>query len=359
MAAKRVTMAEVAKEAGVSIKTVSNAINGVGNVLPKTQKKVDAAVAKLGYRIDTAARYLKTRKHQNIGLAIGGFDSPFYTQLLEGVIEESTAKGYTVTISTYNQLEGGVEELIREAPYSNADGWIVYASHPLADEGKVLEGEYPIVQCGNYTAFGKADLITLDNRGSFRETTQLLLDRGCTRIAALCAPEGITRDTYHRKDAVRGAAVIDRLEGYIDALRDNGVDVDWSLIPDGRRWTMAGGASAVDDLLGGAGDGGAGGSGDGARPDAILCYNDSAALGALYELQLRGVSVPGDVQVIGFDNIAESQYSSPSLTTVDPMWKDYARMCVTRLIARINGDDSPYATIALHPRLVERDSTKR
>ena len=350
MAAKRVTMADVAREAGVSIKTVSNAINGVGNVLPKTQKKVDAAVAKLGYRIDTAARYLKTRRHQTIGLAIGGFDSPFYTQLLEGVIDEATAKGYTVTISTYNQLEGGVEELIREAPYSNADGWIVYASHPLEDEGKVLEGEYPIVQCGNYTAFGKADLVTLDNRGTLRETTQLLIDRGCSRIAALCAPEGITRDTYHRRDAVRGAAVIDRLEGYIDALRDNGLPVDWSLIPDGRRWTMAGGASAVDDLLT---------AGEGGRPDAIVCYNDSAALGALYELQLRGVSVPGDVQVIGFDNIAESRYSSPSLTTVDPMWKDYAKLCVTRLLARINGDDSPYATIALHPRLVERDSTRR
>lgn len=350
MAGKRVTMAEVAKEAGVSIKTVSNAINGVGNVLPKTQKKVDAAVAKLGYRIDTAARYLKTRRHQTIGFAISGFDSPFYTQLLEGMIDEATARGYSVTISTYNQLKGGAEELIREAPYSNADGWIVYASHPLGNEGEVLEGDYPIVQCGNYTAFGKADLITLDNRGSFRETTQLLIDRGCRRIAALCAPEGITRDTYHRQDAVRGAAVIDRLEGYIDALRGNGLPVDWSLIPDGRRWTMAGGASAVNDLLA---------AGEGDRPDAILCYNDSAALGALYQLQLRGVSVPGNVQVIGFDNIAESRYSSPSLTTVDPMWKDYAKLCVTRLLARINGDDSPYATIALHPRLVERDSTRR
>ncbi|NMN00264.1 LacI family transcriptional regulator [Bifidobacterium sp. DSM 109958] len=348
MAGRRVTMADVAKEAGVSIKTVSNAINGVGNVLPKTQKKVDDAVAKLGYRIDTAARYLKTRRHQTIGLAIGGFDSPFYTQLLEGVIEEATAHGFTVTISTYNQLEGGVEELIREAPYSNADGWIVYASHPLNNEGEVLEGDYPIVQCGNYTAFGKADLITLDNRGALKETTQHLLDRGARRIAALCAPEGITRETYHKKDAVRGAAVIDRLEGYFDALRDNDVPIDWDLVPDGRRWTLGGGASAVEDMLRA-----------GTKPDAIVCYNDSSALGALYELQLRGVKVPEDVQVIGFDNIAESRFSSPSLTTVDPMWKDYAKMCVTRLLARINGDDSPYATIALHPRLVERDSTRK
>ena len=345
---KRVTMAEVAKEAGVSIKTVSNVINGVGNVLPKTQRKVDAAVTKLGYRIDTAARYLKTRRHQTIGLAIGGFDSPFYTQLLEGMIEEANNQGFTVTISTYNHMEGGLEELIREAPYSNADGWIVYTSHQLSDEGKVLEGNYPIVQCGNYTAFGKADLITLDNRGSFKETTQHLLDGGCRRIAALCAPEGISRETYHKKDAVPGAAVIDRLEGYFDALSDVGIPIDWDLVPEGRRWTMEGGASAVDDLLE-----------TGKTPDAIVCYNDSAALGALYELQLRGVRVPDEVQVIGFDNIAESRYSSPSLTTVDPMWKDYAKMCVTRLIARINGDDSPYATIALHPRLVERNSTKK
>ena len=348
MAGRRVTMADVAREAGVSIKTVSNVLNGVGNVLPRTQKRVDDAVAKLGYRIDTAARYLKTRRHQTIGFAIGDFEGTFATQLLEGVIEEAASNGFTVIVYTYGRLEGGVETLIREAPYSNADGWIVYVDRPLEHEGGAFDGDYPIVQCGNHTAFGKADLVTLDNRGAFRETTQLLIDRGCRRIAALCAPEGITRETYHTRDAVRGAAVIDRLEGYLDALRDNGMPVDWSLVPDGRCWTMAGGASAVDDLLN-----------SGAAPDAILCYNDSAALGALYELQLRGVKVPGDVQVVGFDNIADGRYASPALTTVDPMWRDYARTCVTRLLARINGDDSPHATIALHPRLVERDSTRR
>lgn len=344
---KRVTMADVAKEAGVSAKTVSNALNGVGNVLPKTQQKVDAAVAKLGYRIDTAARYLKTRRHQTIGLGIGGFDSPFYTQLLQGVIAQATRRGYSVIVSTYNQLKGGVEELIREAPYSNADGWIVYTTYPLDNRAEVLENDYPIVQCGNCTAFNKCDLITLDNRGVMRETTQLLLDRGCRRIAALCAPDGIGEQTYHRRKEIRGAATIDRLEGYADALRDNGLELDWNLIPQGRRWTMAGGASAAEDLLS-----------TGARPDAILCYNDSAALGALYTLQLHGVKVPNDVQVVGFDNLAESAYSSPSLTTLDPMWADYAKLCVDRLIARIDGDASPYATIAMHPRLVERASTK-
>lgn len=348
MTAKRVTMADVAKEAGVSIKTVSNVINGVGNVLPKTQKKVNAAVSKLGYRVDAAARYLKTRRHQTIGLAIGGFDSPFYSQLLEGVIEEAHAHGFTVTISTYNHLDGGVDTLLREAPYSNADGWIVYVNHPLGDGGAALDIDYPIVQCGNYTAYGRADLITLDNQAALKDATQALIDRGCTRIGALCAPLGIDRDTYHKRDAVPGAATIARLEGYISALQDNGMDVNWDYIPAGRRWTIAGGASAIVDMLD-----------SGVRPDGIVCYNDSAAFGALYELQLHGVRVPDDVQVIGFDNIAESAYSSPSLTTMDPMWKDYAKMCVLRLIERINGDDSPYATIALHPRLVERDSTRR
>lgn len=216
---------------------------------------------------------------------------------------------------------------------------------PLADEGAVLEQPYPIVTTGDHLAYGKSDWITMPNIESISTVVGRFLDEGAQTVALMgVLPELVDEAVLRRQ--TEGTQAL-RAQGYVKAFEERGLSVNWRyVIPaesmnqrEGMRVTKA----MLDKLP---------------CPDVVVCLNDAIALGAIHELQRCGLHVPDDVQVIGFDNVPEAEYSAPALTTIDPHIDDYAKHAVDMLIDRIEGYSGPARTYTTDFTLVERASTR-
>lgn len=344
--AGRVTIKDVAREAGVSIKTVSNVLNGTGSMRPETRARVEETMRRIGYRLNVSARAMKTGGTRLIGLGIFDFSQPFAPYLADIVIEVARQRQYGVIINTYGQGGEGIPTIIDDTYRLGADGWLFFTERPLPGRAAVLDQPYPVVLMGDYLAYGKADLVTMPNREALREAVDTLAARGCRTIALLGGPYGCEPEQI--MTAQEGTQAL-RTQGYAAGLADHGIDVDWDLVALGSvpNWNQEGGVRAAAQVLDA-----------GIHPDAMVCLNDAVAFGALHELQRRGLDVPGDVQVVGFDNVPEARYSVPALTSIDPHVEEYARLAVDMLIERIEGYDGPARSVATKATLVERASTR-
>ena len=341
---KRITIKDVAREANVSIKTVSNVLNNCGSMRPETRQRVETTMRQLGYTLNISARAMKTGGTRLIGLGIFDFSQPFAPYFADVVIDYARQHQYGVIINTYGQGGEGVPTIIDDTYRLGADGWLFFTERPLLNEGAVLEQPYPVVIAGDYLSYGKADLVTMPNVESVASVVTLLWSRGLRKIALVGGHYGWSQE--QTMNAREGTQAL-RTQGYVEGLRRCGVEADWNMIATAPLWNHAGGVSAVSDLLD-----------KGVRPDAIICLNDAMALGAMHELQRRGIRVPDDVQVVGYDNVPEAQYSIPSLTTIDPHVEEYAKKAVDMLIERIEGYQGPARTYVTDFDLVERSSTK-
>ncbi|MFT8357109.1 MAG: LacI family DNA-binding transcriptional regulator [Bifidobacterium aquikefiri] len=342
---RRVTIKDVARDANVSIKTVSNVVNHSGSMRPETRERVKRSMKHLGYQVNISARSLKTGVTNLIGLGIFDFAQPFAPYFADKVIEAARRKGYGVIISTYESEESGIAEIIRRNQEVSAAGWIYFNDQPLTHEGEILEQPYPIVVAGDYLTYDKVDSVTMQNYEPIKLVTKRLHVSGCTKIAVLGSPTGNPR----REDfesAQEGTAWL-RIKGYLDALKELHVAVDWSMLIPCKKLRERDGIESLRSFLA-VHD----------CPDAILCMNDALALAAIHELQRKGLQVPADVQVTGFDNVPEAEYSTPSLTTVDPNLDDYVERVLDMLIERIHGYSGPARRTTIDCSIVERDSAQ-
>lgn len=339
----RVTIKDVAREAGVSIKTVSNVLNNTGSMRPETRQRVEETMRQLGYTINISARAMRGCGTRLIGLGIFDFSQPFAPYLADIVINYARERQYGVIINTYGQGGEGIPTIIEDTYRLGADGWLLFTERPLLDEGAVLEQPYPVVAMGDYLTHGKADLVTMPNAEALAHTTELLVRGGCRSVALLGTPEGLGRDEV--MSAVEGTCAL-RTQGYLNGLAACGLEADRRLMVPVSDWNQAGGVQAAAELLD-----------SGMKPDAIICLNDAMALGAMHELQRRGIRVPDDMQVIGFDNVPEARYAVPALTSIDPHVEEYAKKAVDMLIERIEGYRGPARTFVTDFSLEERAST--
>ena len=325
--ASRVSITDVAREAGVSIKTVSNVVNGTGRMRSETREHVISVMRDLGYHVNISARAIRTGGVKLIGLGLANFSQPFASYLADCVIARARELGYGVITSAYGFRSKGIPTIIEETYRLGADGWIFYAERPLEDEGKVLEQPYPVVLVGDYLAYGKADLVTMANVEPLRSVTGRLLDSGLRRIALIGAPDysGGRIEPESILASREGTGAL-RVRGYVTAFVERGIPVDWSIVRFAEGWDQFGGREATRLLLEEHG-----------KPEAIVCLNDAMAFGALNELMRRNIQVPQEVQVVGFDNVPDSEFTQPALTTIDPQIADYARHAVDMLIERIEG----------------------
>lgn len=344
MPAKRVTIKDVAREAGVSFKTVSNVLNDTGSMREETRQRVRRAIDRLGYTVNVSAKSLRTGSTGLIGLAIFGFSQPFAPYLADQVIEYARRHDYGVIVDTYGQQGQGLLPVLRQASRLGADGWMVFADRPFEDGGTLLEQSYPLVMAGDYLSYDRVDQVTMPNVEGLRYATGRLLDSGCRRIA-LFGADGGHHDHGSYMRATEGTQAL-RVRGYLEAFEERGLHADMDMLYS-RPLVADGGAHAVDDMIS-----------RGELPDAIVCLNDAMALGALHGLQIHGIRVPKDIQVIGFDNVPESSFSNPALTTIDPDVGDYAAHAVDMLIERIEGHDGPARVYTTGFTMVERGSTR-
>ncbi|NMN02430.1 LacI family DNA-binding transcriptional regulator [Bifidobacterium panos] len=353
----RVTIKDVAREAEVSIKTVSNVLNNCGSMRPATRQRVEEAMKRLGYTLNVSARAMKTGGTRLIGLGIFDFSQPFAPYLADIIIDYARQREYGVIINTYGSAGQGIPTIVNDTYRLGADGWLFFTDRPLGSEGAVLEQPYPVVLAGDYLSYGKSDLVTMSNVAAVSDTTGHLLDAGLRRIALLGAPhdcgENLPLSLKDMDESTKRAILTAsegtqhlRMQGYVKAFERRGLQVDWSTVIFAPFWNQSGGVRAARELLD-----------SGAQPEAIICLNDAMAFGAMHELQRRGLRVPEDVQVVGFDNVPEGEFSTPALTTIDPHVEDYARHAVDMLIERIEGYDGPTRTYTTDFELVERAST--
>lgn len=326
---------DVAERAGVSVKTVSNVVNGYQHVRPDTRARVEAAIAELRYRPNLSARNLRKGRTGLIALAVPELDIPYFAELARHVVAAAADHGWTVLI---HQTGGGPEqERVAAAGIGDhmIDGLIFSPLSLDAEDLTGLDG-MPTVLLGERVDHGPADHVVIDNVTAAREMTAHLIGLGRRRIAAIGSPR-----------TPEGASARLRLAGYTAVLTEAGLGYDESLVVPTPAWHRADGAAAMRHLLG-----------SGGRPDAVFCFNDTLALGALRALHEAGLRVPGDVAVAGFDDIEDGRFSVPTLTTVAPDKERIARLAVDLLAGRLaGGRDAPPQELTAPHRLTPREST--
>lgn len=321
-----VTMHDVARASGVSIKTVSNVINDYPHIREETRARVLAAIRELGYQPNLSARGLRSGRTGVIGLVIPDLKNAYFAELADAVIRAAAEHDLVVMI----QQSGGDREReleVLHGPRMRMVDGILFSALALGqDDAALLDTPTPLVLLGERIFDGPADHVTMRNVDGARAATDHLLSLGRSRILALGARDG----------EVSGSAVL-RLTGYREALEVAGIAYRPELVVEVDDWHRAGGADAMRAALD-----------SGLEFDAMVAFNDLIALGAMRVLQARGIRVPDDVAVIGFDDIDETRYSLPSLSTVDPGRDEIAQTAVRALLERIANPDK-----AMAPRLFE------
>jgi DNA-binding LacI/PurR family transcriptional regulator len=311
----RVSLKHVAERAGVSVKTVSNVVNGYVHVTDDTRARVQRAIDELDYRPDLAARTLRQGRSGVIALALPELDAPYFGELARWVVEQAEARGWTVLIE---QTDGSIE---REQSVLDGlrgrliDGLIL---SPIALGAEALgrrRDTVPLVLLGELLDGGPADHVSIDNVAAARVAAGHLIGLGRRRIAAVGYQPRPQSQTAHL-----------RLQGYREAMSAAGLPTSPDLVAEVAEYRRADGTAVVQRLLE-----------SGEPPDAVFCFNDLLALGAMRALHEAGLRVPDDVAVVGWDDIEDGRFSMPTLTTIRPDKQQIASIAVDFLAARLGG----------------------
>ncbi|WP_150253603.1 LacI family DNA-binding transcriptional regulator [Nocardiopsis deserti] len=335
---KRPTLEMVAQRAGVGRGTVSRVINGSAQVSPRTREAVHAAIAELGYSPNQAARTLVTRRTDTIALVVSEprdrlFSDPFFADIIRGVSSVLHERDLQLMLTTA-RTEAEHKRVGDYLSGFHVDGALLISLHsdnPLS--ARLDEAGVPVVHGGRpHSPEQPAPYcVDIDNIGGARMAIRHLLDRGCRRVAAITGPLDMN-------------AGVERLRGYREVMAAAGLEVDDRLVVQGD-FSVEGGAEAMERLLD-----------TGLEPDAVFAASDMMALGGLRVLRARGLSVPGDVALVGYDDTVMAQHSDPPLTTIHQptvqMGQEMARLLVDVAIPRTTEAE----TVMLGTHLVVRET---
>jgi DNA-binding LacI/PurR family transcriptional regulator len=312
-----VTQADVARRAGVSQRTVSNVVNKFPYVSADVVARVNEAIAELGYAPSQAARSLRSGRSRVIQLVVPELDVPYFAELARGVVRAADDRGFGVMVRQTLGDPRREQEALEGSAADYAEGTILSAVGPVES---LVGGRArpPVVLIGERSGQGLADHIGIDDVAAAAAATTHLLESGRRRVAFIGA------------DPVNSLRMAEmRMRGYQSALEAAGSRLEEELIVRTRSYHRADGASGMGLLLDTVDP-----------PDAVFCATDLLALGALHSARERGVRVPEDVAVIGFDGLEEGLYSAPTLSTIAPDKRAIAAGAVALLLARIDARNS-------------------
>lgn len=316
---KTVTIRDVANAAGVSLATVSRVINNPDSVKPVRRSLVEQAIRELGYSPNQAARVLVKRETQTIGVIVNNLHDPFFHDLIRGFETGAQQSSYNVIFCSVMNGDIAVKE--KYIQYLNngiVDGVVLYGSY-LSDKELtrymnyentvrylLIENDLPDLQCNK---------LLIDNVGGARMATQYLIDHAHTRIAHICG-------NLNRR------VMIDRLNGFVNCMRGNGLEVQDSSI----QYVMSDygcGYSCMQKLLAMPN-----------RPTAVFCSDDAIASYAVRAALDAGLRVPEDISIMGFDNqyILPEKYTGPEITSMEqPLFNigfDSIQLLVNQLLTK-------------------------
>ncbi len=297
---------DVAERAGVSVKTASNVLNHHPHVKASTRERVEAAMAELHYRPNLSARSLKHGRAGFLALAVPAMDSPYFAELAARITEEAAALGFIVLLDVTGG-DADAERVVLEGMRSHVIDGVIFSPLALsADEIGRRADSLPMVLLGERPVPTGFDHIAVNSVAAARAATEHLVAQGRRRIAAV------------GRESVRGTASA-RLRGYRQALKAAGLTYDTDLVIGVPHFERADGHAAMQQLL------------DLPEPpDAVFCFNDLMAIGALRACVEAGVRVPEEVAIVGFDDIAETATPTrPSRRSppTSPVWPGPPSSC--------------------------------
>jgi DNA-binding LacI/PurR family transcriptional regulator len=332
------TLKDVAEHAKVSLRTVSNVVSGHPHVSDRMRARVQASIEALDYRPNPVAQTLRTGRTGVLALVVPEIDLPYFAELAREVIDAASQEGYRVMIDqTGHDHERERRLLTGEERTMLFDG-VLFS--PLVTKSELLEmrgrSTIPLVLLGEYAFDGTYDHVAIDNEAAARDAVAHLTTTGRRRIAAVGAQPFESYTTPQH-----------RLAGYRRALREAGLPQDDALVRPAANYRRADGYRAAQELLALPDP-----------PDAIFCFSDLLALGAIRAVFDSGLDVPGDVAIVGMDDIEEGRFARPSLSTVSLDTPDLARFAIHRIHARITGSETEAAEIVVPHRVIVRESSR-
>lgn len=335
MTKRHATIRDVARVSGVSVATVSRVLNDLDVVAEVTRDKILQAVEQLDYVPHSAARAMATRQTTTIGVLLPDLHGEFFSEVIRGVDLAARAAGYHLLLS---HSHGEPEEAMAaiRAMRSRVDGMIVMA--PSIEPGGLMtlvrQSKLPVVLLNtDFPSSGapSGTAVMVDNVAGARMLTQHLIGQGYTRIAHISGPPG-NRESQGRQS------------GY-EAAINTAFGVGSTMIVAGD-FSEAAGFAAGRAIAAGA-----------LRPDAVFAANDIMAIGCIDALLQAGFSVPGDIAVVGFDDIPAARFVTPALTTVRVHIAELGRIAAARLIEQVmRGGDAAHGDAMPQPEIIIRAS---
>jgi LacI family transcriptional regulator len=309
--ARNVTQRQVAVAAGVSQSAVSLILSGAGERLPtETHDRVHAAVVELGYVTDQSAQRLRTRRTRTIACVVPDITNPYYPALERGVQEVAAAAGYDVIAINTDGIRDRERHLIKWGREHRVDGVIgVFFTLSRRELSVLVDEGVAVLRIEAQKKEPQAmalDAVFTDNRRAAKEAVEYLIGRGHRRITMLTVEAGPGPE---------------RAAGYAMAMAGAKLSVQVEVEDS---FTPEAGSNAISRLLS-----------QSVRPTAVFAANDMMALGALTTLQERGVRVPDDVAVLGFDDIEAARWVRPALTTVNQFQRELGRASATMMLERL------------------------
>ncbi|MEW6420706.1 MAG: substrate-binding domain-containing protein [Deinococcota bacterium] len=330
-----VTLAEVAREAGVSPSTVSRILNGTAQVKATKVAQVRAAIEKLGYKPNAFARSLAKGASSSVGVLTQDIASPFYGDALGGIERGLMGSGYSPLIISGHWRTDEEEHAIELFMSRRVEALIVLGGHLPEEELRQLAQQLPVAVLGRPVDLASPGSISLalDNRRAAYDLVTYLLDRGHRRIGHIMGPQ----DHVDARD---------RLDGYRQALEDRGLPFQPSLVVQGD-FHEPSGLIGTQQLLA-------------QHPDmtAIFSANDQMAYGARLALYRLGLRVPEDMSLVGFDDLPGSAYTTPPLTSVRQPMAEMGHWLARFVVAQLTGQATEPFQPQMELRLRESVATR-
>jgi LacI family transcriptional regulator len=328
----RVTIAEVARRARVSKTTVSRVLNNKGDVDASTAIRVREVIAATGYTPSARAVGLARGRTQTVGMLVPGLTWPWMGEVLQGVADVLEARGYGLLLNTMNRGEESLTQFAKHVSANAFDGLLLVEPPDTLGYVKGLhESGLPVVMIDDRGHHPGFPLVATSNQAGAADAAAHLLATGRREVAMVSGPAGF-------------ACTRERTAGLGERLTESGVPFDARLQVEGD-FTRGGGQAAIEELLA-----------TRVPFDAVFAHNDLMAAGVLDGLRAAGRTVPDDVAVVGFDDIAIAAHVRPALTTVRQPCREMGEAAATMLLDHLDGTPLPDAPEVIPTSLVIRDS---
>ncbi len=330
-----ITIYDVAREANVSMATVSRVVNGNPNVKPATRKKVLEVISRLGYRPNAVARGLASKKTTTVGVIIPDISSPFFAELARGIEDIATMYKYNIILSNSDQNKDKELHLLNTMLGKQVDG-IVFMSGNITKEHveEFEKSPVPIVLAGSIEETGQVPSVNIDYEQGAYDAVSSFVEKGHKKIAFVIGP--LHEPINEKKN----------LNGYKRALEEAGIEYNEELIVEGD-YTYDSGIEALEKLLELEN-----------KPTAIYVGSDEMALGVIHGAEDKGYQIPEDFEVISSDNTRLALMVRPQLTSVVQPLYDIGAVAMRLLTKLMNKEKVSEHTVILPHRIEQRRSTK-